>query len=416
VAEFPFPPAPPFPIPPGSVSTPPIFNPVWHPPITDPAELARLAQQLPESLRPPVVTTPLPPIVGPSSPLPSPTIPTQPTPPLPQPTPPVSTPTPPAGATPPPAGGGLSDESIRAQAERARADTQVRRSAPPKKPPFIEGEILERSRIPAGIGRIAGKILGPIGVMIDIFTPTKLGKGERDPVEVAADIERELERAELERARLEEAVRAAHERAFPTPRIPEPTLPPLPAPPVPSIPIPAPRPIPTRPAPARSPSPVPAPTRQRVPAPAPPPWAVVASNIGDAVLQRVVSRPRTRRSAWTVPNSLLSTPTVTNPLTPTSPFTPAVPSTPTIPSTPTVPGTPVTPFTPGFPSPLTPINPGVSSSAPPFTPTRSRTDRCDCKPKRKKPERKCRARAPIVWAGGPRKGQQAGTRCFSWED
>jgi len=61
-----------------------------------------------------------------------------------------------------------------------------------------------------------------------------------------------------------------------------------------------------------------------------------------------------------------------------------------------------------FGSPLTSINSGVPSSAP------GRSDRCDCKPKKRGPRRECLERAPIKWAGGRRKGKAAGTKCVRW--
>lgn len=45
----------------------------------------------------------------------------------------------------------------------------------------------------------------------------------------------------------------------------------------------------------------------------------------------------------------------------------------------------------------------------------SASQRCDCKPKRRKPARRCLERAPVRWAGGRYKGKSAGTRCVRWE-
>lgn len=63
------------------------------------------------------------------------------------------------------------------------------------------------------------------------------------------------------------------------------------------------------------------------------------------------------------------------------------------------------------PIPLT----GFNTAALPYAATQARTRRCrcpKCKQKKRKKARPCLARAPLVWAGGPKKGKPAGTRCI----
>jgi hypothetical protein len=73
---------------------------------------------------------------------------------------------------------------------------------------------------------------------------------------------------------------------------------------------------------------------------------------------------------------------------------------------------------------LTDAGTATLGSAPPAPippPTLTQEQQCDCSQcssrgkKRKKP-RKCRTRAPVRWAGGPKSGQLAGTRCVKFED
>jgi len=64
------------------------------------------------------------------------------------------------------------------------------------------------------------------------------------------------------------------------------------------------------------------------------------------------------------------------------------------------PATPPTASPMPFPTPLTSLNAGGVRSCSP------------CRPS--KPRRKCRNRAPVKWAGGPKKGELAGSRCYSF--
>jgi hypothetical protein len=92
---------------------------------------------------------------------------------------------------------------------------------------------------------------------------------------------------------------------------------------------------------------------------------------------------------------------------------PVISPTPTTPIT----ATPATPATPiPTPTPLTPFQPSVQSFGPPAVRTRTRTKECHCdKPKKRKKARECAARAPLRWAGGPKKGKPAGTRCYAFK-
>ncbi len=75
---------------------------------------------------------------------------------------------------------------------------------------------------------------------------------------------------------------------------------------------------------------------------------------------------------------------------------------------------------------LTPNNsPGVgltpTSSPQPYPfplpqmqPPRTGSRTCECSPKKRGKQRKCLSRADVVWAGGPRKGKVAGSRCLSF--
>jgi len=83
-------------------------------------------------------------------------------------------------------------------------------------------------------------------------------------------------------------------------------------------------------------------------------------------------------------------------------------------SSPPAPAVPATPIAPAVPIPgLTPVETtGVGSRLPPAGRTTVR--QCECKTPRR-PQRKCLARAPVIWAGGPKKGKPAGTRCIRRE-
>jgi hypothetical protein len=178
-----------------------------------------------------------------------------------------------------------------------------------------------------------------------------------------------------------------------------PPMPPAPTPPGPVSP-------PNFPEPGEQPSKSPSPSPSK-PRPAPgsstsparwPLWPI----LGDVLR---VFLPSPSPVPFTAPSSL------TNPLTgpernPVTPL-PARRPTPTVPSPPDSPGQ----------EPLTPIEPGQLSL--PESMTAPSDDPCKAcaeqRRRRRKPERKCRARAAVVWASGPRKGQPAGTRCISWE-
>lgn len=72
------------------------------------------------------------------------------------------------------------------------------------------------------------------------------------------------------------------------------------------------------------------------------------------------------------------------------------------------------PFAPGeaiSPQPL----PMPQPFSPPLTALNPNTLRCPpCPTRKRKQRRKCRASAPVRWAGGPRKGELAGNRCYSF--
>lgn len=79
----------------------------------------------------------------------------------------------------PPASGGLSPESYGEMAKRAMKDTAKRKAAKPAID-AIEGVILKQG--PKVVARGLGKVvLGPIGAIWDILTPSELGSGELPP-------------------------------------------------------------------------------------------------------------------------------------------------------------------------------------------------------------------------------------------
>ncbi len=136
------------------------------------------------------------------------------------------------------------------------------------------------------------------------------------------------------------------------------------------------------PPPATRGQPIPAPSSRGAPAPSSRAWP--------PFLPWPFSTPRGERIPWT---SLLSPPT-------------PAPSLP--PRLPTVPGggdqnTP--------PLPLTP----PSAALLPFGQPRLDLDEDPCHCRTRKKRRKCRQRASVIWAGGPRKGKLAGSRCYSFE-
>lgn len=150
----------------------------------------------------------------------------------------------------------------------------------------------------------------------------------------------------------------------------------------------------------------PTPVRQPAPVSQTPPQPSTMGIGAPEVFQPVLSLPLPR-SAWTVrsrstPGSQTLTPGA--PI-PASPFAPPTTTTSSPPR-----ALPTSPFTP----PLTGVETGPVTSSSLRIPTRTptRTRECQCEPKRRKKQRKCLARAPLVWAGGPKKGKPAGTRCI----
>jgi hypothetical protein len=171
--------------------------------------------------------------------------------------------------------------------------------------------------------------------------------------------------------------------------LPEPTSFPIPDPAIPGFDRPTPPEVIT----VTPPAPVyqPAPTRssQTVPSSTSVPWPLIGALLGSLLSPR--------RSRWRQPSPFAST--FTDPLTP-----------------------PPGEFFPGTtPQPLTPVQGDTLPSAPPAQlPPQQLTqeDQCNCQSRgkqRKKP-RKCLTRAPLIWAGGPKKGKAAGTRCVKFED
>jgi len=282
------------------------------------------------------------------------------------------------------------DAIIRDAVSRSRADSAIRSG---------------RGRVIQGAARrVVRRILGPFG---DALFPEELGSGE---VSEAERVGRELD----ERLRsLEDMAREIFDNPYRGRGVLGPEIAPLPepAPPVISPPWPTPSPTASRSPPLPQPStpqqPRPAqPTTTRSPAPQRPastsPSAIASSwpwlsPLLSSVISGAVSTPSGARSRFTLPQRLTGPAPAVDPLTPPRP---------TI-------GT--DPLTPPRGNPLTRFDAAPLGSSPPgLTQTRTRTRECRCeKPKRKK-QRKCRARAPLKWAGGPRKGQSAGSRCYSF--
>jgi len=74
------------------------------------------------------------------------------------------------------------------------------------------------------------------------------------------------------------------------------------------------------------------------------------------------------------------------------------------------------------PEPLTPFNTGSvpfvagqPTYSVPQRPSGSATQRCDCKPKKRGPKRRCLERGQVQWRSGRYKGKPAGSRCIRWE-
>lgn len=339
-----------------------------------------VAQPPPVVVPPPLVVQPPPVVVQPPPPIPLPQPPPAVTPPVAVQPPPTPSLPPPGPATPPP------PTIYEDAARQARADSRVRQLGRP----VIPGETVVP---PSAVWGVLGRVLGGLS---GILWPTPVAPGTPSPAEVEDMIRRE----QLERARGDEFEISTRELSrigpvsIPAPPAPRVELPPARVPTAPTIPLPAP--------PAPTPRAQPRAQTQTPPSPVTPPWALIGTILGSQILPR--SRGRTR----TTPRSQLVTPP-SLPI-PATPFSPPLTLTPPLTATPTPIPTPMAP-------PLTSIQTQVVSSAPPNIRTRTRQRECDCEPKRKRQKkRECRARAPVRWAGGPKKGQLAGSRCISWRD
>lgn len=84
----------------------------------------------------------------------------------------------------------------------------------------------------------------------------------------------------------------------------------------------------------------------------------------------------------------------------------------TLPTAPVGPG--AAPLTPAQPLPL-PSGGTLPQLLPGITTGANVCETPDSKKKKKKKRRKCRARANVVWAGGRKKGQKAGSKCIAFE-
>jgi hypothetical protein len=69
----------------------------------------------------------------------------------------------------------------------------------------------------------------------------------------------------------------------------------------------------------------------------------------------------------------------------------------------------------GAPAPAPSTNPLTQLQTAPLPSRLDPFRRDHCEPRTRKPRRKCRVRAPLIWAGGPKSGQPAGTRCIEFE-
>lgn len=286
-----------------------------------------------------------------------------------------------------------------------------------------------------GIGRAIGRrLLGPIGVIIDVLTPNQLGNDDwatpSGPPAPEPSIGEDIARAggiiglgtaigvgviidelgnlppAIPPLGDDELVGVVVPRVeIPAPVITQPEVPwPSPTPPtIPSPSTPAPS-TPTASAPSPAATGAPAPASAPLPGGFSPstiaPWSALLSAI-------IVSRNRQRtRSPWPdiFPPALTSSPLPSAP----SPLQSALP----VPSATLVPTT----TAPGS-TPLTAFQPAVSSSAPPTMRTRTRTRECHCdsKPKKRRKPRECTTRGQLVWASGPKKGKPAGTRCVTFK-
>lgn len=222
-----------------------------------------------------------------------------------------------------------------------------------------------------------GRVLGGVGA---ILWPSEIGGGDLTPEQ----------RAEAERAFTDELERQRRTQVGPVPPPDMPDELPWPFAPVPLPQLPEPEPpILPPPLPDLEPE-LPEPVSERDTRPRPPPLSEPWFQFGRL--------PDVRQRAQRMTNPF--------PMTNTMPFAQPMPQ-------PSV--------QPLQPPALTPFEAtGVASQPLPQTMTSSWSsgggDPCGCnstRPRRK--QRKCRQSAPVIWGGGPRKGQIAGNRCFSWE-
>lgn len=180
----------------------------------------------------------------------------------------------------------------------------------------------------------------------------------------------------------------------PTPEVPRPapTMPVPPAPPIIVIPGPTvPQPIPLPPGETRTPPP---------PRPAGPPRRAPAPRTTPAPFRWPFTWPfRSPSSPQRFPRFAPETPPLNRPGEEIAPDPLPLPS-------------PVSPISPApLPAPSQPISQPLTQLQP--SPLSSpATERCPQPTKRKR--RKCRNRAAVRWAGGPKKGQLAGTRCYAF--
>jgi hypothetical protein len=267
-------------------------------------------------------------------------------------------PTPPPPAIPAPAAASPLDNAIRAT-EASPFEREIRATEADRR--SFERQIRATEASPGAFA--FGGVLRVLGGLGALLWPSPIGSGELSPEEL-----RENER------RWERAMGPPEPPDRPGVFAPMPNMRRVPVP-VPAIPVPRVRLPPFDPV-FQSPMPAPLP----VPAPAP------------------VARSSTTPSARTqpLPRWLLGplASAAPSPL-PFSPFSGSV--------------TPATTFAPES-RPLTALETApLPSRLEPFS-------RDHCEPRTRKPRRKCRVRAPLIWAGGPKTGQPAGARCIDFED
>lgn len=393
---------------------------------------------IPGTLQPSV---PSPPTAAPPSAPPSPG--TPPISPTPSPSSPVTPSSPPPSSSVPPTIPGEPPvriwEDHREWSGERRTEPRSRIPIPRTPTPIFEGEWSTRPQ-PSPVWPIVGVIGRVVSGVVGIFWPSELGNGEltpeqqqeaRDAFERNNAEQLERERTELARAlreyerthaaewpgryhrpQVEGAADGILEREIPSPAIPDRPVPV----PVPELTLPSPAihtPTSSRSSPTSSSSPSsstsspPRPTRARIPTPQP----TFGQELLEALLEGLVSGASSwaRNRARTIAQEAFSVPapTPSTPAFPASPF--ADPLTP-----PRIPG--MDPLTPPRGNPLTSINTGSVGFGPPRVPTAQREDqdRCRCKPKKRKPARKCHAKAGLRWVGGPKNGQLAGSRCYAF--